>query len=677
FENVISVSAVDSLSSVAAYSNYNEAVDIAAPGSDIITTSMDGGYVSGSGTSFAAPHITGILSLYLSLYPSASVDEVRSKLYLTATDLGSSGLDDYYGNGLVNADKLLTSTYYQLSFDSSPGSEVEPIYILSGMMISSLPAPTLTNQVFLGWYMDEQRSIPFEPGMVVSSDITLYALYSDSFHTVHFVTSGSTVSDLIVAHFDTFTLPTTSKIGYRFIGWYLDADYQTIYLSSPVLTDITLYAKFEEIIYYTVTYIIDNQIVRVDSVEENSDYTLYEPSKTGYTFLGWYLNDTFSTSFTGQTITSNITLFADFEINTYQITLVANSETTILDVLYLDYPNLFEPSAPDLVFAGWYLDSNYQERYILSETTSSFTLYAKFVSYVYEVTLYVNTEFYDRIYFETDETISIPQISELGKTFDGWYSNAEMTSLFSATSIDSDISLYASLTDTTYIITFYTGDGFILSTLNLSYGDRIIYPPSTTKTATSSIQYIFSSWSESVSEATEDLSIYPIFTPSFIESSLTVNPAVTTIYTGSDYIDGGVSVLDPQLSISIINSVNTEVAGKYSVTYQIYLEDTLVYQYIRYIKVLESPIDVVITLNPGIDTIYVGFPYVEAGAKTNEGTIEIIGEVDNLIPGSYLIYYQVEIGNVYYLKTRIVTVLSTDQLQVTILQVIKKEDETL
>jgi len=76
FENAISVSAVDSGSTIAPYSNFNEHVDIAAPGTQIYSTANDGAYATASGTSFAAPHVSGIIALYLSAFPLASVNEV-------------------------------------------------------------------------------------------------------------------------------------------------------------------------------------------------------------------------------------------------------------------------------------------------------------------------------------------------------------------------------------------------------------------------------------------------------------------------------------------------------------------------------------------------------------------------------------------------------------------------
>jgi len=102
-ENVIAVAAVDQTSIKAAFSNYGEYIDFCAPGVNILTTSKDGDYVYGSGTSFAAPFVTGVVALMVSRYPQLTNEEVISTLRAEAEDLGEMGWDQYYGWGLVNA----------------------------------------------------------------------------------------------------------------------------------------------------------------------------------------------------------------------------------------------------------------------------------------------------------------------------------------------------------------------------------------------------------------------------------------------------------------------------------------------------------------------------------------------------------------------------------------------
>ena len=102
-ENVIAVAAIDQISIKAAFSNYGGYIDFCAPGVNILTTFKDGNYVYGSGTSFAAPFVTGVICLMVSKYPQLKNEQVISTLRAEAEDLGEMGWDQYYGWGLVNA----------------------------------------------------------------------------------------------------------------------------------------------------------------------------------------------------------------------------------------------------------------------------------------------------------------------------------------------------------------------------------------------------------------------------------------------------------------------------------------------------------------------------------------------------------------------------------------------
>ncbi|MDR0357421.1 MAG: S8 family serine peptidase, partial [Clostridiales Family XIII bacterium] len=104
YENVISVVATDRNNVKADYSEHNRYKDIAAPGSSIYSTALNGAYGYMSGTSMACPHISGVVALMLSINPSLSNDRICRILYNTSTDLGDKGRDDKYGYGLVNAE---------------------------------------------------------------------------------------------------------------------------------------------------------------------------------------------------------------------------------------------------------------------------------------------------------------------------------------------------------------------------------------------------------------------------------------------------------------------------------------------------------------------------------------------------------------------------------------------
>jgi subtilisin len=109
FASVIAVAATDESESRASFSSTGPAVELSAPGVSIYSTTLGGGYGSGSGTSFASPHVAGAAALVISVGVTdangngRSNDEVREILVQSADDLGAAGRDNLYGWGLVNA----------------------------------------------------------------------------------------------------------------------------------------------------------------------------------------------------------------------------------------------------------------------------------------------------------------------------------------------------------------------------------------------------------------------------------------------------------------------------------------------------------------------------------------------------------------------------------------------
>jgi subtilisin family serine protease len=100
YSSVIAVAATDSNDNRARWSSTGPAVELAAPGVDIKSTYLGGGYATKSGTSMACPHVAGTAALAI----VAGEGDVRQCLQDTADDLGDEGRDNLYGYGLVDAD---------------------------------------------------------------------------------------------------------------------------------------------------------------------------------------------------------------------------------------------------------------------------------------------------------------------------------------------------------------------------------------------------------------------------------------------------------------------------------------------------------------------------------------------------------------------------------------------
>ncbi len=92
------------------FSNYGESVDMVAPGVGILSTYSDGKYAQLSGTSMAAPHVTGGIALYESSHPGATPAQVKAALNESGTKPSSicSGEGQGYFTGNPNgADRPL------------------------------------------------------------------------------------------------------------------------------------------------------------------------------------------------------------------------------------------------------------------------------------------------------------------------------------------------------------------------------------------------------------------------------------------------------------------------------------------------------------------------------------------------------------------------------------------
>ncbi|WNF37323.1 S8 family serine peptidase [Bacillaceae bacterium IKA-2] len=101
YESVIAISAVDESLTRASFSSTGKEIEFSAPGINIISTYLDNQYANASGTSFATPHISGMLAILKQMHPEMMNVELRNELKKYTIDLGNAGRDPWYGHGFV------------------------------------------------------------------------------------------------------------------------------------------------------------------------------------------------------------------------------------------------------------------------------------------------------------------------------------------------------------------------------------------------------------------------------------------------------------------------------------------------------------------------------------------------------------------------------------------------
>ncbi len=107
YSNVIAVGATQINDNIYYKSPRGYHIDVCAPGQNIFTTSSNDTVRNWSGTSIAAPFVSGIASLLKGYNTNLANDDIDNILKLSADDIGAVGFDTVYGFGRVNAERAL------------------------------------------------------------------------------------------------------------------------------------------------------------------------------------------------------------------------------------------------------------------------------------------------------------------------------------------------------------------------------------------------------------------------------------------------------------------------------------------------------------------------------------------------------------------------------------------
>ncbi len=349
----------------------------------------------------------------------------------------------------------------------------------------TLPTPTWAGYTFLGWYTSKTggTKIVSTTKVSITSGVTLYARWQANTYKATFNANGgsvSTASKNVVYLAKYGTLPTPTRTGYTFAGWYTAAsggskvDSSTLYLTA---SNVTLYAHWSAKTY-TVKFDANGGSVSTASktVTYNSKYgTMPVPNYKGYAFLGWYTSKEGGTKVTSASVakmTSTVTLYAHWQPGSYTVSFNANggtSETDSKSVFYLsEYGELPIPSRDGYTFVGWFTSATGGTQiYATSsvQVTDHQILYARWNVNTYTITFDTQSDesAFEGIKVTFDTAVGgLPVPFKTGYAFTGWYTALENgTQIFSDTvyKTGSDIMLYATWTPVEYEIIFDINGG--------------------------------------------------------------------------------------------------------------------------------------------------------------------------------------------------------------------------
>jgi uncharacterized repeat protein (TIGR02543 family) len=399
----------------------------------------------------------------------------------------------------VKGDETFTGTWtpidYTITFVTNGGSEVTPITQGYETEVTAQQDPTRDGYSFAGWYDNaELTGDGYTFDTMPLGGTTLYAKWTANTYYVTFenfdscssagkdVTFGSTYGDL----------PTPSKKGYGFTGWYIG---DTKITSDTVVTTAgahTLTATWSESAdtrYYVSHYIeqLDGTFKEYKSQSltgrTNSDVTAEPIEITGFTW-----DATRNSAASGKIVpdgSTNLNLY--YTRNSYTVTYLDGDKTAAEQQTYKFGETLESPtySKTGYTFNGWGTVPT-------TMPAENLTLYAATTPNTYTVTfdaegVDAKIVTYDAAYGE------LPTPTRTGYTFGGWTLDGEAVTSESIVRTADDHQLAATWTVNAYTFTFDAAGGSAVAAITQDYGTAVVAPANPTREG-----YTFAGWSAEI-----------------------------------------------------------------------------------------------------------------------------------------------------------------------------------
>lgn len=310
---------------------------------------------------------------------------------------GYTFLGWYAGSSLYNFDTAVTGNItiraaweintYSIIFEANNGEKVTEQVVEYGGFVEKPADPSYAGHAFKGWYTDKACTVAYNFSSFVIAPVHLYAKWGES-ATVTLDPDNGT--DPEVRTYDVNAklgdLPHPLRKDYVFDGWY-SGDIK-VSEETMVTGDMTLVAKWQPKTY-TVRFetsggsAVDEQYVPFNGkAQRPAD----DPTRSGYTFGGWYADDTCTVRFDfDAVVTGDTTVYAKWASNdegyvSYTVKFDSAGGSAVDDQHIESGDKAKKPADPvreGYTFVGWQLDG---EDYDFSKpVTKAITLTAVWV----------------------------------------------------------------------------------------------------------------------------------------------------------------------------------------------------------------------------------------------------------------------------------------------------------
>ena len=515
---------------------------------------------------------------------------------------------------------------------------------------------------------------------------------------------GSVVSSTVNPAGTSISAPESpTKDYYEFVGWYDETLTNKYIFNTQPNEDITLYAKWQPV-KYNITYVLNGGMNGTNpaqyTVEQKVE--LKAASKTGYTFVGWFTDEQFTSAVVEEiTLGSHgeIVLYANYSINQYTISFETNDGTTIAAITQNYATSVTAPANPaknGYAFSGWYSDSALKNAYTFSTIpANNITVYAKWALINYDITYNINggtNGSNPAKYTITSSDITLKNPTKTGYEFKGWYTDSNYQNAITVITNGSfgNLELFAKWDIITYTVTYVLPDG-ATHTNPTSY---------TIETATVSLTdaektgYTFIGWFNQATGGNKittfaggsigNLTIYGRFTVN--DYTVWLDGSEEATYTVEFNLNGKVGTAPATQTITESNTLkyptnpycdgyifagwfdNENCEGKAFDFAAVVNKNTVLYA--KWIatednNVIEMNGTATVTLNGTTDVVYMFVPlnsgnvtitttgsYDTFGALYNDQGVKLVQDDDTGTDSNFQIVYNVTANKAYYIKVR-------------------------
>ena len=421
---------------------------------------------------------------------------IDGKLINTTIPTGSTGNRIYSANW--------RPIDYEIDYEETYNSVFNPTTYTIESSDIPLMYPSRYGYRFTGWIgtdlNEPTMDVIINRGSVGDREYT--ATWALKEYQVTYIDGDITTNETITHGSEAPNKNVTGKTGYEFKFWSLTENGEAYDFSTPIITEITLFAVYKPI-NYTLTYNLDGGSMVTPNPAtyniESNDITLMNPTKAGHIFAGW----------TGTGLdspTENVTIAAGsignrsytatYYVDNHIVMFNDNGSVTNETVVDGEYATEIAPAGKTgYTFKHWSLNENGEAYNFNTPVTDNLTLYA-----VYEIINYTITYDLDggsvhtanpTSYNVESNSITLYNPTKTGHTFAGWIGTGLDSASKNVTINKGSIgnrSYTATYTINTYTVTY--NDQGVLTTETVNYGAN-----APEKAASGQEGYTFKHWS--------------------------------------------------------------------------------------------------------------------------------------------------------------------------------------